>query len=78
MGDTVLHVASRKGQLHCLQALINSGTVDSIVHTRNNDGKTAFEVASIPEVEAFLQITMRKVAEPATLDEYASSEEEGA
>uniref|UniRef100_A0A914YGC1 Osteoclast-stimulating factor 1 n=1 Tax=Panagrolaimus superbus TaxID=310955 RepID=A0A914YGC1_9BILA len=76
MGDTVLHAAARKGQLSCLQALIESGTVNSIIHSRNNDGKTAYAVSSTPEVEALLQVTMREVAEPAAIEEYISSDEE--
>lgn len=76
MGDTVLHAAARKGQASCLQTLIESGTVDSVIHSRNNDGKNAYEVSSTPEVEALLQVTMRKVAEPAAIEEYISSDED--
>jgi ankyrin repeat protein len=76
MGDTVLHAAARKGQHLCLQALIESGSVDSIIHCRNNDGKTAYDVATTPEVEAYLQLTMRKVAAPAAIEEYISSDDD--
>jgi ankyrin repeat protein len=76
MGDTVLHAAAVKGQLSCLQALIESGIVDKVIHSRNNEGKTAYDMASTPEVEAYLQVTMRKVAEPAAIEEYISSDDD--
>ena len=76
LGDTAIHAAARKGHLECLTLLLESPKAEASVHIRNNDGKTAYDVASTPETEAFLQITMRKVAQPADLEEYESSGEE--
>ncbi|KAE9548038.1 hypothetical protein FO519_008751 [Halicephalobus sp. NKZ332] len=75
LGDTAIHAAARKGHLECLQLLLESPKAESSVHTRNGDGKTAFDVASTPETEAFLQIAMREVAQPADMEEYESSDE---
>uniref|UniRef100_A0A914CDR8 Osteoclast-stimulating factor 1 n=1 Tax=Acrobeloides nanus TaxID=290746 RepID=A0A914CDR8_9BILA len=75
MGDTPLHAASWKGHLNVIQILIESG---ANVHARNKDGKTAADMAGNPEIGALLKLTMRNVADPGSIDDYNSSEEEDA
>jgi ankyrin repeat protein len=75
MGDTPLHAASWKGHLNVIQILIELG---ANVHARNRDGKTAADMAGNPEISALLKLTMRNVADPGSIDDYNSSDEEDA
>ncbi|KAH7697348.1 SH3 domain-containing protein [Aphelenchoides avenae] len=73
LGDTPLHAASWKGHLECVRLLVDH---DADVHVRNLEGKKPVDLAATPEIGAFLKVTMSKVAEPADLEDYGSSDDE--
>ncbi|KAI1718038.1 ankyrin repeats (many copies) domain-containing protein [Ditylenchus destructor] len=67
MGDTPLHAACYKGRLDCAAALVEAG---ADLYAKNKDLKKAVDLASTPEIAAFLRLAMSKVVEP-TEDEEA-------